>query len=196
MADAYTPTDGLKNVTSFPTDPADETAARKQVQDMLDQMLAFHNTHLAENAIDAHAAMPAARVYNGAAQSITTATPTALAFNSERFDTDTIHDVVTNNSRLTCKTAGIYSIFGSVRFATNAIGRRELFIKLNGTTIIATQIIQAVTDVNITGLNISTLYSLSVNNYVELFVQQTSGGDLNVDTISAYSPEFAMVKVG
>jgi hypothetical protein len=48
MADAYTPTDGLKNVTSFPTDPADETAARKQVQDVLDQMLAFHNTHLAE----------------------------------------------------------------------------------------------------------------------------------------------------
>jgi hypothetical protein len=48
MADAYTPSDGLKNVTSFPTDPADETAARKQVQDVLDQMLAFHNTHLAE----------------------------------------------------------------------------------------------------------------------------------------------------
>jgi pectin methylesterase-like acyl-CoA thioesterase len=53
MADAYTPTDGLKNVTSFPTDPADETAARKQVQDVLDQMLAFHNTHLAD--LTAHA---------------------------------------------------------------------------------------------------------------------------------------------
>jgi hypothetical protein len=49
MADAYTPSDGLKNVTSFPTDPADETAARKQVQDVLDQILAFHNTHMAEN---------------------------------------------------------------------------------------------------------------------------------------------------
>jgi hypothetical protein len=53
MADAYTPSDGLKNVTSFPTDPADETAARKQVQDVLDQMLAFHNTHLAD--LTAHA---------------------------------------------------------------------------------------------------------------------------------------------
>jgi hypothetical protein len=53
MADAYTPSDGLKNVTSFPTDPADETAARKQVQDVLDQMLVFHNTHLAD--LTAHA---------------------------------------------------------------------------------------------------------------------------------------------
>lgn len=43
MADVFTPSDGLKNITSFPTDPADETAARKQVQDMLDQALAFIN---------------------------------------------------------------------------------------------------------------------------------------------------------
>lgn len=35
---AYTPTDGLKNTTSFPTNPADETAARKQFQDVFDQI--------------------------------------------------------------------------------------------------------------------------------------------------------------
>lgn len=48
MANAYTPADGLKNLVSFPADPADEAAARKQIQDMFDQILAFHNTHLAE----------------------------------------------------------------------------------------------------------------------------------------------------
>lgn len=51
MADAYTPVDGLKNMVSFPTDPGGEEAARKQIQDMLDQILAFHNAHLADTPI-------------------------------------------------------------------------------------------------------------------------------------------------
>lgn len=42
----FTPSDGLKNVTSFPTIPADETAARKQVQDVLDQLKTYINTTL------------------------------------------------------------------------------------------------------------------------------------------------------
>ena len=33
-----------------------------------------------------------------------------LSFDSERYDTDSIHDTVTNNSRLTCKTPGKYLI--------------------------------------------------------------------------------------
>jgi hypothetical protein len=35
---AFTPTDGIKNTTTYPTTPASETEARKQVQDNLDQM--------------------------------------------------------------------------------------------------------------------------------------------------------------
>lgn len=50
MADVYTPSDGLNNIVSFPTTPANETAARLQVQSMFDQILAFHNTHMADTA--------------------------------------------------------------------------------------------------------------------------------------------------
>lgn len=59
---------------------------------------------------------PACRVYNNANISIPNATYTALQFNSEDFDTDNMHDNTTNNTRLTCKTAGIYLITGSVSF--------------------------------------------------------------------------------
>jgi hypothetical protein len=48
MAKAYTPSDGLKNTTSFPSKPGSGAASRKQVQDMLDQMLGFHNEHIAD----------------------------------------------------------------------------------------------------------------------------------------------------
>src|SRR6266576_1935140 len=61
---------------------------------------------------------PAVRVFHNAAQSLTTGVATALAFNSERFDqagnvADTQHDTVTNNSRLTCRYAGVYLISGT-----------------------------------------------------------------------------------
>lgn len=41
---AFSPTDGIKNTTTYPTNPVDETAARKQVQDNLDQMKDAINT--------------------------------------------------------------------------------------------------------------------------------------------------------
>lgn len=41
---SYTPEDGLKNAGSFPTIPDSEDAARKQIQDMFDQILAIVNS--------------------------------------------------------------------------------------------------------------------------------------------------------
>ncbi len=73
------------------------------------------------------------RAYHNAGQSIPNSVPTALSLNSERWDTDGIHDNVTNNSRLTCKTAGYYSIMAAVDFTSNNTGNRVLYIRLNGT---------------------------------------------------------------
>lgn len=77
---------------------------------------------------------PAARVGASANQSISNNTTTAITFNIEQFDNDAIHDNVTNNTRLTCKTPGRYLIGGSVRWASSAPGQRTLAIRLNGTT--------------------------------------------------------------
>lgn len=153
------------------------------------------NSHMAANGIDAHGTMPAARVYHNVDQSISHNTLTALAFNSERFDTDTIHDTATNNSRLTCKTAGKYNIIGQVTFASSTTGLRSINIKLNGATIIA--FIEASADNSgADRLQVTTLYDLAVNDYVELVAFQASGEALNVRFSSASSPEFMMVKVG
>jgi hypothetical protein len=139
--------------------------------------------------------VPACRVYHDANQSIINNQDTPLAFNSERFDTDTIHDTVTNNTRLTCKTDGIYDIDASVLFeGGSTTGLRVLKIRLNGTTNIANDVQVGLTGGNM--LNASTKYLLQVNDYLEVFVTQTSGGALNVVSIGNYSPEFMMVKVG
>src|SRR4051812_49348432 len=65
---------------------------------------------------------PACRARKTTAQSLNTATLTTVLFDAERFDTDAIHDNVTNTSRLTCQTAGIYVITADLSFASNATG--------------------------------------------------------------------------
>lgn len=139
--------------------------------------------------------VPAARVYHNVAQSIPTAVGTLLAFNSERFDTDAIHDVTTNNSRLTCKTAGKYLIFANVEFAANATGVRYINIALNGATVIGSQTSLS-SDVTIPArINASVIYDLAVNDYIEVNVYQDSGGALNVTSAANFSPEFGMVRI-
>jgi hypothetical protein len=136
-----------------------------------------------------------ARVYNDGNISIDDATPTALTFNQERYDTDTIHSTSSNTGRLTATTAGIYDIDATASFASNSTGKREMSIRLNGTTNIA-QINRTALNGDQTQMHISTHYELAATNYIELIVTQNSTGALNIAANGNYSPEFMMVKVG
>lgn len=137
-----------------------------------------------------------ARVFHNANQSIANTTPAALAFNSERADTDTIHDNVTNNSRLTCKTAGVYAVSANVEWTANATGYRELFLLINGVTRFADNVAPPVTTGVVTRQQAQGIYALAVNDYVEAWVNQSSGVALNIITAANYSPEFMMVRLG
>jgi hypothetical protein len=132
-----------------------------------------------------------ARVYNDTAITITTATATALTFNQERYDTDTIHSTVADTSRLTCKTAGKYFINGQISFDGSVTGLRDVRLDLNG----ASQIVFVRSD-TLTGNTylhqVSTVWSLAVNDYVELVVYQTKGTDLDATVVAGHSPEFMM----
>lgn len=137
-----------------------------------------------------------ARVYNDAAITCTNAVPKTLSFNTERYDTDLIHEGVTNPSRLTCKTAGKYYIGGNVLFTNNATGGRLLTIKLNNTSYIADARNPANGATLYTGINLSCVYDLAINDYVELIALQDSGGDLTIRADPNMSPEFWMQRIG
>lgn len=132
--------------------------------------------------------LPRARAYHNGTQTITNNTVTALTFNSERFDTDSIHDTVTNADRMTCKTAGTYLLGVCINWAVNSTGTRYVALRVNGTTIIeaATTPGVAVNDVQ---QSISTIYPLAVNDYVQVIVKQTSGSGLDITAAANYSPE-------
>lgn len=143
--------------------------------------------------------MPAVRVFHNAAQSITSATPTNLAFNSERIDqasnaADTMHDTVTNNSRLTCRYAGVYIIIANIEWAASTAGTRILTIRLNATTNIGSTQVQSPTSAIFQQVT-PTMWPLAVNDFVTAEVTQNSGGALNVNATGNISPEFMMARL-
>jgi hypothetical protein len=137
-----------------------------------------------------------AHAFNSGAQSLPNNSETAIGLDGERFDSDpngAIHDTATNNSRLTCRTAGVYHLSGGLAFTGNATGERYVSLRLNGTTSIARVRLdgQSTTELD---LQVSTSYLLAASDYVELTAFQTSGGALNTVAISNSSPFLAMVK--
>jgi len=110
------------------------------------------------------------RVYQTTTTSLSTTFAT-LAFGAENFDTDTMHDNSTNNSRITIKTAGKFSVGGQASTAANAaLGVRIL---LNGTTVIS-RVFQGNSGVT-EGANVSTIYDFALNDYIELQAALGSG---------------------
>lgn len=138
-----------------------------------------------------------ARAYHNANQTTTSGVDFVVALNQDRYDTDAIHDPSTNNSRLTCKTAGVYHIHGQIMWATHATGLRSAVIRLNGTTIIGIARHDAIiASGEQTFIEVSTDWPLVVNDYVELVGQQLSAGTLDIVAGSPFSPEFMMVRWG
>jgi hypothetical protein len=138
------------------------------------------------------------RVSNSANISLPTDTNLALTFDSETFDADNYHSTSVNTSRLTVPSGkdGMYCIMGSAVFAAGAgSALREIFLQVNGTTIIA-QSSMAVTDsTQRDRLVVCELYRLSAGDYVELIARQQSGSSLNVLALNDYSPTFKMFRV-
>ena len=66
---------------------------------------------------------------------------------------------------------------------------------LNGTDVIALIFVGAASG-NATVLNISAIYELAAGDYVLFRAYQSSGGNLDVETASNYSPEFMIARLG
>lgn len=112
------------------------------------------------------------RVYNSANQSLVQDTETTLAFDSENFDTDGMHDVAVNNSRITFQTAGKYSVGGLVEIS-NTDGETGFYsyatIRLNGLTDIGYNACSGIFNGRIAPV---AFYEFAIGDYVEMRARQ------------------------
>lgn len=142
---------------------------------------------------DFWALTPRCSCYQGSAQTLSTATGTAINMDTEIYDIvqsgDTAsHDTSTNNTRLYCRTAGKYEVAGQVQFNSNATGVRVAMIRLNaagsysGGTALVQNTQGALSGGSTSAACIPTEVELAVGDYIELFGYQTSGGNLALAT--------------
>jgi len=109
-------------------------------------------------------------------QSIPNNTATAVTWDSEQIDTNTFHSTATNTSRITIPSGkdGKYLIFGGVAYDNNTTGYRNTHLYKNGA------------NVRIHGMTASaeyptsqiqtTILDLVATDYLEIFIEQNSGG--------------------
>lgn len=133
---------------------------------------------------------PHCRIRHSVSQALTTATSTALAFDTETEDVGSCHDTATNNTRITVPAGGNgwWGFTACAEFAANATGHRDLSIRINGTTIAAVVRDTTPSGTKASRIALSAEFRLNVGDYVELIGYQDSGGNLNVVAGSAYSP--------
>jgi hypothetical protein len=138
-----------------------------------------------------------ALVYVSSSQSIANSTDTYVTFAAETFDTDSFHDNVTNNTRLTIPTGlgGKYLFTAIVGFDTNTTGRREAIMFRNRTTVIASTLVAPTTG-NWTQWGFSQIIDASAGDYFELRVWQNSGGSLNLPSSTTGGTTFACQYLG
>lgn len=111
----------------------------------------------------------------------------------EAYDTDAMLSPGGSTSRITCKTAGLYCIFGQVFFEPNANGVRMLQVRkgANGDSSAGTGLglgrspaLEAAGVATVINLNFDV--QLAVNEYIEMFAYQNSGGTLAFGTSGNY----------
>tara|TARA_R100000231_G_scaffold137266_1_gene113437 strand:+ start:461 stop:985 length:525 start_codon:yes stop_codon:yes gene_type:complete len=127
---------------------------------------------------------PAFRAKSSGAQTIATGTETKLQFATEDFDTDSAYDNSTNY-RFTPQVAGKYEIRASVRMATSTdYTGLKLILKKNGSAIIQHQTSAFHYETRVVCGIISFNGS---SDYVEAFVVQNSGGNVDTDSENTYN---------
>ena len=131
-----------------------------------------------------------ALVYNTAPVSIPNSAQTLAQFDSESYDTDTIHSTTTDNTKLAVPAGvSVVRVSAQVVFYGNNVGaRRATFLK-NGAEAFAGNsylYIPAAASGFTTIMHLdSAMLSVSPGDYFELRLYQSSGGALSIETSSA-----------
>lgn len=116
-----------------------------------------------------------------------TGTFTALAFDTEDFDSANGHNTVTNNSRYTCQSAGVYLLAGGTGFTSGVTNNKFIKWQVNGVDVNAGTETSALPSGNTQNYAARVIMvTLAVSDFVQLFAQQFSGSTQTSVAASTY----------
>lgn len=130
---------------------------------------------------------PRVNAYVGTAVSVSSGTSTLVTFDSEAWDTDSLHSTTTNPSRITINTSGQYLVTFYARFPSNSTGYRQCNLRLNsagsstGGSTLSTITLAAVNGAS-TFVTRTLELTCNAGDHYELFVTQNSGASLSLES--------------
>jgi hypothetical protein len=144
----------------------------------------------------------AARVIRTGTQTVPNNAWTAVSFSEATFD-DRPSGLPAHwdgGTRLYCRVAGTYYVYGNVMFNANTNGDRMIGIRLNGSQFWFASNTRALASATLSViLNVSGIIKLNVGNYIELMAFQSSGANLDItydsSTPHPHSPAFGMARI-
>lgn len=131
---------------------------------------------------------PSCRATQSSGTSLSDNTETTVAFNTEAWDTDGMHDTVTNNSRITIQTAGVYVVTAGLAVTSSVSVGMYAALRVNGSTYIAKA--QDATNGGSLGarfLGVHAVYSFAAADYIELRALQTNASPASRTTDTTYT---------
>lgn len=136
-------------------------------------------------------------LFHNATQNVPNSTPTVLTFNSEATDTDGFHSTSVNPHLLIVpvRLGGTYVCGASIRWASNATGWRRIYFRKNGVTNLTPISQNALSGVE-TDMQITQRLILAGGDYLEVLVDQNSGGALDVIADGGSQAMFWCERVG
>lgn len=158
------------------------------------QVLTAADMNEVKAAVDFWALTPRCMATETAGQSIPNNSDTVVSFPGEVYDVvqsgdSPMHDNTTNNSRVYIRTAGKYSLIGSVSFSSDATGIRRITIRKNGATTLVQTTSTPVSGASTTIQVGPIILDLVAGDYVELLAFQNRGSALSLNA-SAPGPSF------
>lgn len=138
-----------------------------------------------------------ARVYNNASFTHNNSGNwVTITFNSERYDTDAYHSTTSATGRLTIPADGYYMVGGHAVFTNSLLGdRRGIRIVTQAGTDIAHWVNWFPLADFVGYMDIATLAQRSKGDWMELQTYQNTGGNLDIISATAYTPEFWIYKI-
>lgn len=123
---------------------------------------------------------PRVRVHRGSTQSLTDLTRTAILWDTEDYDTDSMHSTSSNTDRLVIPEDGVYELKCAAAFASGT-GNRYLDVCLNGTSTVLNRSSSTATSGVTYGAFIGWEDELAAGAYLVVVALQGSGGSLNLN---------------
>lgn len=196
MASTITRTTWTNDTGSAASPNADGTllnnAALQAIYDKIDQMIAGgspYNPIIFGGSVQIDG-QPHCWALHSTTQSLANNSWDPLSLDTDGVDVGAMHSTVTNTSRITIPTGqgGYYAIVAQVGFALNSTGIRGVGIRLNGSSILHSQILPAYnTGAELHTIQASFHHTAAADDYYEVVAFQTSGGALNVGSATTRS---------